>query len=294
MKKILSFVMMAAVAAVAVVSCNKQPVGVDVLAQDEIVFSFEDEAATRATEVTTSNLSSLNVSATTGTSSETAVFTSAAFTKQSNKWKGGKYWPASDQSYHFYASNAALTHTSSGNTVSPSNANTDIVVGYLASPTYKSENALTLGHIFAQIGTVTVNAPSGYTVSGIKITVQPKTSGTYNLKSGSWTSRGSAGSAQYIAGTASTGLSITTAGGSVNGGDKDLWLVPDTYTLTATYVLSIGDYTSSTITKTSSVALTQGANNNITATLPASDDVSEITFTVTVTPWDTANKNVSF
>lgn len=292
--KIYKYVIMAGAALLALAACNKQPVESNVLAQNEIVFSFQDDAATRATEVTTSNLSSMNVSATTGSSSETAVFTSAAFTKQSNKWKGGKYWPATDQSYHFYASNATLTHTTSGNTVSPSNANTDVVVGYLSAPSYKAENALTLGHIFSQIGTVTVTAPSGYTVTALKVSVQPKTSGTYNLKSGSWTSRGTAGSATYLVGTSNSGVSITTAGGNTNGGDKDLWLVPDTYTLTASYVLHIGDYTSSTITKTATVSLTQGANNNIACTLPASDDVEEIVFTVTVTPWDTANKNVDF
>lgn len=298
MKKFYSIFLVALVAALALVSCNKEKAFAvsDVEALEEILFSVDDGAGTRATEVTTSNLSSMNVTATTGTSSETAVsnFSNINFTKQNTVWKGGKYWPANNPSYHFYASNATLTHTSSGNTVSPQNASTDIVVGYLANPTYKSQNSLTLNHIFAQIGTVTVNAPSGCTVSNLKISVLPKTSGTFNLKSNSWTSRGNAGSATYLVGSANSGVSITTAGGSTNGGDKDLWLVPDTYTLTASYNLSIGDYTSSTITKTSSVSLTQGANNNITATLPTDDNVSEITFTVTVTAWGTENKNVNF
>lgn len=298
MKKFHSIFCVALVAVLALVSCNKEKAFAvsEVEALEEILFSVDEGAGTRASEVTTSTLSSMNVTATTGSNSETAVtnFSNVTFSKQNNVWKGGKYWPSTNPSYHFYASNATLTHTSSGNTVSPQNANTDIVVGYLASPTYKSQNSLTLNHIFAQIGTVTVNAPSGCTVSNLKISVQPKTSGTYNLKSNSWTSRGNAGSATYLVGNANSGASITTAGGSTNGGDKDLWLVPDTYTLTASYNLSIGDYTSSTITKTSSVSLTQGANNNITATLPTDDNVSEITFTVTVTAWGTENKNVNF
>jgi hypothetical protein len=302
MKKAFSFLMMALVAAVALVSCNKESAG---NIQDELApveFTLEGEISatvdTRATEITTSNITSFNVTATIGSSSETAVsnFANIQFTKSGSVWKGGKYWPASNPSYHFYAANATMTHTTSGQTVSPTNASTDIVVGYIASPTYNQSNALTMNHIFAQIGTVTINAPTGFKVSDLKVSVKPKTSGTYNLKSGSWTTVGSeASSATYLVGTSSSGASISTAGGSTNGGDKDLWLVPGSYTLTVTYKLIAADNTASaTINKTATVSITQGKNNNISATLPADGSPTEIEFTVTINPWSNENQGVTW
>lgn len=306
MKKILLFVFSAL--AVVAVSCNKNNVTPEVSAMEDaeqwlapIEFAIEGEfapvAETRgASEVTTDNFSSMKVTATTGTSSETAVsgFGNTTFTKSGSVWKGGKYWPVSNPGYHFYASNAEMTHTNNGQTVSPQNAGTDVIVGYIASPTYQQSNAFTMGHIFAQIGTMQITAPSGYTVSELKVSLKPKTSGTYNLKSGSWTSKGTEGSATYILGTGSSGVSIGTAGGNIISADNDLWLVPDTYTLTATYKVSIGDYTSNTLTVTGNVSLDQGKNNNISATLPSNNTgATEIQFTVTVTPWSPVSKDVT-
>lgn len=300
MKRIFIFVF-AAVAALAVASCNKDMPGKDVVdEQVPVEFTLAGEITatvdTRATEVSTTTLSSMNVTATTGSTSETQVsnFGNVSFTKSNNVWKGGKYWPASNPSYHFYAANMSMTHTTNGQTVSPQNANTDIVVGYLVNPTYKQSNALTMNHIFAQIGTTTITAPSGFTVTDLKVSVAPKTSGTYNLKSGTWTTKGNAGSAQYLVGTSSSGASISTAGGNTNGGDKDLWLVPDTYTLTVSYKLVAGGVSSDTISKTASVTIAQGKNNNISATLPADGAPTEIEFTVTVTGWENQNQGVTW
>ena len=124
-------------AGLALAACSKQldtPAVQD--GPQEIAFMVGSPETRGATEVTTSNLSTLYVTATTGSSSETATFTSAQFTKSGSNWTGGKYWPSTDPSYHFYGSNQALTHTSSGATVSPANANTDIVVGYIANPNF--------------------------------------------------------------------------------------------------------------------------------------------------------------
>lgn len=287
-------------AGLALAACSKQ---LDAPVQEgphEIAFTVGTPETRGATEVTTSNISALYVTATTGSSSETAAFTSASFTKGGSNWTGGKYWPASDPGYHFYGANTALTHTASGATVSPANANTDIVVGYIATSNFKSVNVFTLGHIFAQVGTCTIKAPAGYTLSGVKVSLKPITSGTYNLKSGSWTSKGSAAStASYIFGTSSTGVNITTAGGSSTSADNDLWLVPGDYQLTATYTIAKGDF-SKAYTKTATVTLVQGKNNNIglnsngDPNIPEPDDIAELTFTVTVTPWTDNNVPVSF
>ena len=275
------YIFVAAVAAFALVACNKEIPAVESVAADEIVFSLGAE--TRA------NLSTLYVTATTGSNSETSVFTSASFSKSGSVWKGGKYWPSTNPNYHFYLSNVALTHTSSGATVSPSNANTDIVVDYIATPTFKAQNTVELEHIFAQVGTVRVKVKAGYKAENIKISLQPKTSGTYNLKNHSW-NPGNAGNATYILGTSSAGVNITTEGGVVESDDNDLWLVPGQYQLTATYTIT-KDAFSKTYNKTATVTLVQGKNNNIG---PDDEDVAEIEFSVTVTPWENQHVDVNF
>lgn len=294
------YIFAAAVAAFALVACNKEIPAAENVEAEEIVFTLCAE--TRATEVTTSNLSTLYVTATTGSNSETSVFTSASYTKSGSVWKGGKFWPSTNPNYHFYLSNVALTHTSAGATVSPANANTDIVVDYIATPTFKATNTATLEHIFAQVGTVRVKVKAGYKAENIKISLQPKTSGTYNLKTDTWTP-GNAGSATYILGTANAGVNITTEGGAVESSDNDLWLVPGAYVLTATYTIT-KDAFSKSYTKTATVTLVQGKNNNIGPTTsggvelpnigPDDDDVAEIEFNVTVTPWSDQHVDVNF
>jgi len=278
------------------VSCNKN-IETDKADASFIRFSLGGEFAAMtkgASEVTTGNLSSIYVNATTGTSGAEVTtapgFANVVFSKSGDNFVANQYWPNSNPSYHFYASNVSLTHGASGATVSPADASTDIVVGYIASPTYKESNALTLGHIFCQVGTCTITGPDNYTVSNLKVSLQPKTSGTYNLQSGSWTSVGSAGAATYILGTAGEGVSIASAGGNVASGDNDLWLVPGEYTLTASYNETRGDYTSNTITQTCNVTLVQGRNNNIVGKITA-DTATGIIFTVVVTPWSDNNIN---
>ena len=293
-----------ATALVALVACSKEdnPDWPESCAGNEISFimggDFAAAVGTRgATPVTTANITSIHVSATTGSSSETAVFTSALFEKDGSTWKGSKYWPATDPGYHFYAANIEIAHTSSGATVSPSDASTDIVVAYLANPTFQQQNALEMGHIFAQVGTVGMKAPEGYAVTDMKVSIIPRIGGTYNLKSGQWTARGEEQDVTYILGNASAGVTVSTEANNetYTGPDNDLWLLPGEYVLTATYTISKGDY-SNAFTKTCTVMLLQGRNNNIgplvdvttgkdISNIPTPDDMSEITIGITVTPW---------
>ena len=266
---------------------------------------FSARVDTRASETTTSNLGTLYVTATTGSSSETAVFTSAAFTRSGSNWTGGKFWPASNPGYHFYLSNTALTHTANGATVSPADAGADIVVDHLASPNYKQVNTATLEHIFAQVGTVSMKAPAGYAVTNMKVSLQPVTGGTYNLKSDSWTARSAAQGAAYILGSAPAGVTVSseTSNATFTGPDNDLWLVPGSYVLTAVYDISKGAYSATGVTKTCTVTLVQGKNNNIGPTvsggqelpnIPEPSDIADIAFTVTVTPWSDNRVNADF
>ena len=173
---------------------------------DEIVFlanNITAEVETKATAVTETDLTTYGfkascVSGSAGSDSE--VWSNVEFAKSGTYWKGGKYWPTSDPTYRFYAvypKSYSMTAAAAAATISASNAH-DIVCAYASSSTYKTTNTLTFNHIFARLGSVTVSAGSGYSISNITINITPKTGGTYNLRTGAWSNQTS-GSATNIA-----------------------------------------------------------------------------------------------
>jgi len=294
MKKQTLFLLTALFSA-ALFSCNRQDETAlqtppDATGEIPILFTAEGDGlnasvTTKATSAVTS-LSSFNVLCVTGTagSSESTVFNSP-FTGSST-YTGGKYWPSTDRSYKFYASNATITSAASGPTVSASNV-TDVVCAFLDSPTYKASNELTFNHIFARVGTCTITAPSDYTVSGLTVKITPKTGGTYNLYTGNGKTDGTGWSST----SNGTITAIATSTGST--ADQGMYLVPGSYTLSASYTLTKGDYSQS-FNKTATVSLLAGKINNISSTLPAGN-AADIVFTVSITDWSakavTANFN---
>lgn len=271
----------ASVAAAAIlVSCAKEaPVAVQEAPEmSEITFAVEGDldfsVRTRATALT--SLESFNVIAENDTPSQ--VWSLSSVTKSGSNYKTGKMWPATDQKYSFYASNEAISYNASGSTVSPKNADTDVVVAYSAysSANYRKSVPLTFDHIFARVGTVNIPAPDGYAINVSSVKINGATSGTYNLKSAAWTSKGSSSDK------------------TLQVGSNDLYIVPAQCTITVTYTLTKGDYSQS-FTKTGSVNIAQGMINNITATPTLSDDegANEIIFTVTLTPWGTKDHTLN-
>ena len=250
----------------------------------EIVFAAQGlnfNVQTKATPVT--ELATFNVLASTGTvgASETQAWAPVAVTKDGSDYLTGKYWPLTDQSYHFYASNASPTFGATGSTVT-ADGSTDIVVAYLPSPSFKEKNTLTFNHIYARVGNLTLNTQSGYTLSGVSATLKDGVSGgTYNIFSGNGQTDGTGWSGLSAASDRALGAfsSSTTAPVSSN----DLWLVPGDYTISVTYTLNKGDY-SEQFTKTGTVSLVAGKTNTITATA-VGGSASEIKFGVSVTAW---------
>ncbi len=245
-------------ALVGLAACNKQESASVSADFDEIAFVTRT-AETRGTgvaEATTANLTQFNVIATSGAATQTKVWDDGVFTgSQGGNYTGGKYWPAESVSWNFFASNAQMSFAASGTTIAVSNCDSDIVAEYLEGATYKAANALTFEHILCQLGTVQMKAPEGYTVTDLKVSLQPMSA------------------------------------------DNDLWLLPGQYQLTASYTIAKGDWSNS-YEKHASVVLVQGQNNNLI--LPDADgdgnnndpnipdpkdDVTDIIFTVEVTPW---------
>lgn len=244
---------------------------------------FDASVSTKTSAVTT--LATFNVNCVTGTpgTSETSVF-NVAFSG-STTYTAGQYWPTSDPGYAFYAANLALTPTAKGPTVVAANTS-DVVCAVLASPVYKSSNELNFKHIFARLGDVSVAAPSGYSVSSLNISITPKTSGTYNLYSGNGKTDGTGWSAT------NDGSAVVIASNIGTNSATDTYLVPGSYTLSASYTLTKGVYSES-FSKTAPVSIKGGCINAISTTLPAGN-ASEISFTVSVSPWTNNSITASF
>ena len=258
---------------------------------DEIVFVQDgldvEVGQTRAAAVTAADLDAgtIYVTAVTGAAgSESADWSNVAFTYSDGIFAGGKFWANSNPGYRFYGSNVSVTPSAAGPTVSASNG-TDVVCAYNSAPVYKQTNTLQFKHIFARLGDVTVTAASGYTVSNVSITLTPKVSGTYNLRTGSGYTDGTGWS------STSNGSAVNIAPSSPGTKSNDIWLVPGEYTVTASWRVTGGggayDETFSNITY--GIYLTAGKINTINVSFTG--DASWIEFTIGVTDWSSTTLN---
>ena len=278
MKRTIKSIVALVAVAVAGVSCLQleQPVLIENLSGDEIVFGADAyiEAQTKASSGTseTTSLTSFYVSAVTGSAgSESSAFASSQFTQVTGSspavYKGGKIWPASNLNYKFYASNRPLTYAAAGTTVTATNT-TDVVCAYLTNGTYKTKNTLTFEHIFARFGRVDVAAESGYTISNISIRITPKTGGTYNLRTGAGQTDGT-GWSSVTTGSSTVVASQTGANGN------DIYLVPGTYQVTATWTATHSGTSITYTDKVVYVPIVGGKTNVVSVVLGG-----EITFGV--------------
>lgn len=227
--------------------------------------------ATKITEVNRDNLASFNLMATTGSAGAETQQWSVTATKNasSGQYTTGKYWPSTDPSYHFYASNAPLNFSADGPWVTV-DSSSDVVCTSNYSPNYNDVNSLTLSHILARVGNVEVTSANGYEVGvgGISV-LETRTSGTYNVRTSTWSGQ---------SGAASAPLTV---------GDNDYLLLPGSYTIQVTYTLTKGDYTG-TFTNSGEVALVAGKTSNIKVNL-AADPAVPLNFTVSVEAWEVRN-----
>lgn len=285
MKKYISFIILAFAACALSVSCNVMDD--DRFPTDEVVFGVRDfdvKVQTKATAIGAANFgNTFYASATTGAAgSETSAWNSVTFTGPTN-YAGGKMWPDSNPSYHFYGSNVAITHNAAGCTVAATNA-TDVMCAYMASPTYKVKNTLNFIHVFARVGSVTVNAESGYTLSNVTVVLKNTlTGGTYNIRTAAWSGTTNAGNSTIYT------KSGTNAHGTIS---NDLYVIPGTYTVEATWTATKGEYSQTFSSKSTTVEIERGKVNNLDTTLGG--NATEIIFGVSVEEWTTTSKTLTF
>ena len=271
MKK--TMLMLCALCAAACAKETRIPSAQDFVAEEgrEICFDIAYEDAftvTKLTEINRDNLSEFNLLATTGSEGSESEQWSATASKHfsTGQYVSGKYWPATNPSYHFYASNAAITFAAAGSTVSV-DSSSDVVCACIYTPTFNTTNDITFSHILARIGTVEITSANSYdvTINSINL-METKTSGTYNLRTKDWTNQSGAASAALAEGT------------------NDYLLLPGSYSLQVNYTLVKGDY-SGTFTSSGTVALNPGKTSNIKVTLSA-DPAVPVNFSVSVEAWE--------
>lgn len=204
---------------------------------------------TKAASVT--SLSSFYVLAVTGsTGSEVLSWGSTTFSG-SGSYTGGRYWTSSNPGWSFFASNRPLNFQSSGTYISASN-DLDVVVAYKTDASYRTTNTLTFSHIFGQIGNITVQPDEGFNssdITSVSITAVPKTGGTYNIATGTWSG-------------VTTGSTTTIANSTPGTKTNNLMLVPGTYTVSCSWLAKGKAYEG-----TGQVSVSAGERVNLTITL---------------------------
>lgn len=240
---------------------------------------FHARVKTKADEVTVLDQFHVGcVTGTLGTAEEeewNATFTSDG--EETPTYAGDKYWPVSDASYKFYASNIPMTASATGYTVSASNA-TDVVCAVLADPDYCTTNVLSFQHIFARLGNVTVSAAANYTLSDVSILIKPQVSGTYDLYAGNGHNDGT-GWSSLVAGE-EVNIAPATPGTLAN----NLWLVPGTYRIIANWTASWDDYSKRFEYYAADIQVRAGAVNNLSITL-GGDSGPGVKFGMSVSPF---------
>ena len=269
---------------VAAAACNKAEIPASPEAgREQIILSVADDTIemdvqTKTTAIT-SVPSSLYFSMTTGAAgaSETSKKASASAGVSSSKISTGVYQSVTPVSYNYYVANSNISFGATGSTVTVSNT-ADAIAGKTAGSSSTSPS-VTLNHLFARTGALTLNTQSGYDISNISWKIASKsggtggTAGTYNIASNVWTGV-----------TALASQTVTSS--------SDLYCVPGVYTVTVSYTLTKGEWSSS-FTKSADVTLVAGSVNSITGTA-SGGNASEISITVSLTPWSTNSITATF
>ena len=185
------------------------------------------------------------------------------------------YYKQPYASYFYYACNVSLKNygSSYGSQICVDATNTTDVVCGISDYSDSNNPSVQLKHIFARTGSLTCQAQSGYSISGVSWEIIGSseingTSGTFDIGKEQWIS-------------ASVKLNSYT---SLNS-SSDMYLIPGTYTMRVSYTLEKGDYRQS-FTKTGNVTLEGGKINNISCTA-SGGAAQEIVLSLSLSGWNT-------
>ena len=282
MKKNQIFAMaaVATMALMAAVSCEQLSVHSISDEPSEIVLNLnakqlvvETKAVTAVDELPTS----LNWGATRGTTTELVEWNSTSASVSSGKIHTGKFQTLTPVAYNFYVSNAPMTVSANTSvTVTGGTTGIDVICGRVVASTSATPE-VKLQHVFARTGSITIGAEKG-TLTNVSYAIKAKvgenagTTGTYNLRTNTWSETSGLDSETAITGT------------------TDMYVIPGEYTISATATYSRGDY-SVTETRYGDVTLIAGKINDIQLTWP--DSGSQIEIVCLLDEWSNNTNTVS-
>lgn len=282
MKKtqILTTVAMAIMTLMTAVSCEQLNVNSVSSEPSEIVLTLNANklvAETKAITAVSTLPSSLYWGATKGSDTEVMEWESSSAVISNGKLHTGKYQTLTPVAYNFYVSNAPLAVGANTTvTVTGGTDGIDVICGRVSASSDATPEVV-LEHVFARTGSISIGAEKG-TLSDVTYRIQPKiggntgTSGTYSLKTGTWSS---------VSGL-SAGTTLTSS--------SDLYLIPGDYTISAEATYTLNNY-SVTETRYGDITLTAGKINDIELSWPDVSD--EIEVICSLQDWTTSSSRVN-
>lgn len=213
---------------------------------------------TKVTPVTAANLDSLYVCTQYKPSGYVTVLNSLYRKGTDGVFScSGQYWPNGVYDMTVWASNVpgGLYSGSSynGQAFFDCPAGVDVIAG-IRSVASGQQFALSMRHVYARIGSLSVQAPEGFVAQNISSGMECPVEGAYIC-------------GQQVFVTDGTETLTLSAG-------NDILVVPGTYDLTVTFDLTDGSTVQQGIVRTGSVTLDAGMINDITASLPDRYDYS--------------------
>lgn len=206
--------------------------------------------------------------------SESLVFQNQLFFWNGYNFLGEQDWPSQGPQYRFYASSVP-TEFRSGGTVLWADGTSDVVCAYSGNPTWGAINVMSFAHIFGCIGTVSLSAEPGWSISAVSVTIEAVTGGTYDIRSGDGH-------------TDRTGWSelVTESGYAINPpapGTRSLnaYLVPGTYQVTASWTATAGAVSQSYEDLSARITVRAGESVDVLITLGG-----RLAFTTTAREWN--------
>lgn len=273
----------------------------------EITFMAQNAPTRSVAETTTSNLNSFYGYFMDDDSHDT-VPNSIQFTAVKNGalWTTGKFWPLGGCNFRFWAANKAFELYDDSTPAHPLMSfaaglpTQDVVFAFADTSVddqilYGQPVPLSFHHLFARVGSLTVNPQSGYTLSNVSASLRCAPASEYywmdNCGSYSFGSDygGFTSVCYWDDGDYDNALDMymlpppAFTAKTLNVGANDFLAIPGTYTLTVSYILTKGDYSESFI-KTGSVTLQPGCINNITTTSVGGSAV-ELSLDISVQSW---------
>lgn len=290
---------LAAAACAMLASCGKEESPkAPGMGDGRIVFGVEEafKVSTKAVTESTVSLVQTNGFKVAGiTSAGSTMFNDVASynsTKSYYETAQTYYWPSSGTMsfYAVYPKTQAIAVAAGAATLAyTSDGNTDLLAAKaegVSKPESPASQPLVFDHILSQYMMNAKGDTPGLTYRVSSVSLATPGTGTYAYADGSW-ARGANTDKSYFSGTQD--ISGTTA---ASFGDA-MTVLPGDVVITVKYkvfdgTIELGDYT-----KSQTVSLTKGKKCTVNATLPF-DGAAPITFTVTVNPWGTESRDVTF